>query len=100
MRSWMKKARTLILFGALMLILSACGKENLTALVPKGYGSEKSFYLIVLTTIVMTFVFLSVMIIYIIVLIRFRMKKSQEVYILKQVNVIKTLEIACSVILI
>src|SRR5699024_10482557 len=86
MRSWMKKARTLILFGALMLILSAFGKENLTTLVTKGYGSEKSFYLIVLTTIVMTFVFLSVMIIYIIVLIRFRKKKGQEDYIPKQVE--------------
>jgi len=98
MRSWMKKARTLILFGALMLILSACGKENLTALVPKGYGSEKSFYLIVLTTIVMTFVFLSVMIIYIIVLIRFRKKKGQEDYIPKQVEGNKTLETVWTVI--
>lgn len=98
MGSWMKKARTLIIFAVLTLILSACGKDNLTALVPKGYGAEKSFYLIILTTVVMTFVFLAVMIVYVIVLIRFRKKKGDEDYIPKQVEGNKTLETVWTII--
>ena len=94
----MRKMRTTFLFSSLILILAGCGKENLTALVPKGYGAESSFRLIILTTLVMTFVFLSVIIIYTIVLIRFRRKKGQEDYIPKQVEGNKTLETVWTVI--
>src|SRR5690625_1567896 len=82
----------------LALLLSGCGKENLSALIPKGYSADSSFYLIVLTTAVMTFVFLAVMLIYTIVLIRFRRKKGQEDYIPKQVEGSKTLETIWTVI--
>src|SRR5690625_2800850 len=98
MRSLMRKMRTTLLFSSLILILAGCGKENLTALVPNGYGAESSFRLIILTILVMTFVFLSVIIIYTIVLIRFRRKKGQEDYIPKQVEGNKTLETVWTVI--
>lgn len=98
MKGWLGKLRALVLFGSLALILSGCGKENLTALVPKGYGAEESFYLIVLTTIVMTFVFLVVLIVFIIVLARFRKKKGDEEFIPKQVEGNKTLEMVWTII--
>lgn len=93
MIDWMRKVRTLIVLSSFVLLLAGCGKENLTALVPKGYGAEKSMELIILTTVVMSFVFLVVVILLTIVLIRFRQKKGQEDYIPKQVEGSVPLEI-------
>src|SRR5699024_9476176 len=84
--------------GLLTLVLSGCGKENLSALIPKGYGAESSMNLIILSTVVMTFVFLVVIIIFTIVLFRFRRKKGREDYIPKQVEGSKTLETVWTVI--
>lgn len=98
MRGWMGKFRTLFLLSMLALFLSGCGKENLTALVPKGYGSESSFNLIILTTVVMSFVFLAVLIVFVIVLLKFRKKKGQEDYIPKQVEGNQTLETIWTII--
>ncbi|MUK89563.1 cytochrome c oxidase subunit II [Ornithinibacillus sp. L9] len=98
MLGWMGKFRALFLLGSLALVLSGCGKENLTALVPKGYGAESSMDLIILTTVIMLFVFAVVMVIYVITLIRFRKKKGQEDYIPKQVEGNQTLETVWTVI--
>src|SRR5699024_10608388 len=98
MKGFKGKFRVLFLLSSLALFLSGCGKENLSALIPKGYGADSSFYLIILTTVVMTFVFLAVMIIYVIVLIRYRKKKGEENYIPKQVEGNKTLETVWTVI--
>ncbi|HEX6595277.1 MAG TPA: cytochrome c oxidase subunit II [Bacillota bacterium] len=98
MKGWMGKIRALFVLGSLALFLSACGKENLTALVPKGYGAEASMDLIVLTTIVMTSVFLVVVIWLSLVLIKFRRKKGQEDYIPKQVEGNQALETIWTVI--
>jgi cytochrome c oxidase subunit 2 len=98
MKGWMGKFRALFLLGSMALILSGCGKENLTSLVPKGYGAESSFNLIVLTTAVMTFVFLVVLITFVIVLLRFRRKKGQEDFIPKQVEGSQTLETVWTII--
>ena len=98
MRNWKGKIRTLFLFSSLVLILSGCGRENLSALIPKGYGADSSMYLIILTTVVMTFVFLAVMIVYVIVIIRFRKKKGDEDYIPVQVEGNKTLETVWTII--
>ncbi|HLR66027.1 cytochrome c oxidase subunit II [Virgibacillus alimentarius] len=98
MKGWMGKIKALALLSSLALFLSGCGKDNLTALVPKGYGSEVSFNLIILTTVVMTFVFLAVIITYVIVLLRFRKKKGQEDFIPKQVEGNQTLETIWTVI--
>ncbi|SHF48697.1 cytochrome c oxidase subunit II [Ornithinibacillus halophilus] len=98
MKGWMGKIKALSLLGFLALILSGCGKENLTALVPKGYGAEVSMDLIILTTVVMLVVFAVVMAIFIFVLIRFRKKKGQEDFIPKQVEGNHTLETVWTVI--
>lgn len=98
MRGWMGKSKVLLLLGTLVLLLSGCGKDNLTALVPKGYGSESSMNLIVLTTAIMSVVFLVVVVALIIVLMRFREKKGQENYIPKQVEGNQTLETVWTVI--
>src|SRR5690625_6919753 len=92
MRKWLGKSKFLLVLVILTFIVTGCGHEDLSALIPKGYGADSSFYLIVLTTIVMTFVFLAVMIIYVTVLIRFRKKKGEEDYIPKQIEGNKTLE--------
>ncbi|WP_067728242.1 cytochrome c oxidase subunit II [Oceanobacillus damuensis] len=86
MKGWMGKSKALFLFTMLALFLAGCGKENLTALEPKGYGADKSMELILLTTIIMVGVFLVVMLIYVIALIRFRKKKGKEDFIPKQVE--------------
>lgn len=93
MKGWTGKLRALFLLGSIALILSGCGKENLTALVPKGYGADTSMKLIILTTIIMLAVFAVVMIVYVIVLLRFRKRKGREDYVPKQVEGNKTLEI-------
>ncbi|MFD1038746.1 cytochrome c oxidase subunit II [Virgibacillus byunsanensis] len=98
MIGWMGKFRALFLLSLVALVLSGCGKENLTALVPKGYGAESSMDLIILTTVVMLFVFLIVMLVYVIVLVRFRKKKGQEDFIPKQVEGNKTLETIWTII--
>lgn len=98
MKGWMGKTKALLLFTMLTLFLTACGKENLTALAPKGYGAESSMNLIILTTLIMVGVFVVVMIIYVIALVRFRRKKGQEDYIPKQVEGNHTLETVWTII--
>lgn len=98
MKGWMGKLRTFIILGSLAFILSGCGRDNLTALVPKGYGAEVSLKLIILTTVVMTFVFIAVVIIYIIVLMKFRKKKGDPVINPEQVEGNKTLEAVWTII--
>src|SRR5690625_7570058 len=98
MRGWMGKFKALFLLSSLALILSGCGTENLTALVPKGYGAESSFNLIILTTAVMSLVVLAVVIVFVIVLLRYRKKKGQEDFIRKQVEGNQTLETVWTVI--
>ncbi|WP_430786170.1 cytochrome c oxidase subunit II [Virgibacillus flavescens] len=98
MKGWMGKLRALTLFSSLALILSGCGQENLSALIPKGYGAEKSLDLIILTAVVMLFVLVIVMLLYVTVLVRFRKKKGQKDFIPKQVEGNKTLETIWTVI--
>src|SRR5699024_5461552 len=98
MRGWKGKFKALFILSSLPLILSSYGKENLTALVPKGYGAGSSFNIIILTTAVLTLVFLAVVIVFVIVLLRYRKKKGQEDFIPKQVEGNQTLETIWTVI--
>lgn len=98
MKGWMGKLRTFIILGSLAFILSGCGRDNLTALVPKGYGAEVSMQLIILTTVVMTLVFIVVMIIYILVLMKFRKKKGDKVINPEQTEGNKLLETVWTII--
>ncbi|ENH98359.1 cytochrome c oxidase subunit II [Gracilibacillus halophilus YIM-C55.5] len=98
MKGWISKLRTLSLFAFMVLILSACGKENLTSLVPKGYGAEQSFNVMIISILVMIIVFVVVMAIYLYVILRFRRKKGQEDDIPKQTEGNKTLETIWTII--
>lgn len=84
MRGWMGKTKVFFVFTLLALFLAGCGIENLTALEPKGYGAEKSMDLIILTTLIMTGVFVVVMVIYVITLVRFRRKKDRKIMFLNK----------------
>lgn len=97
MKSWMGKVKAAVLFVIVAIVLAGCGKENLTALDPKGYGAEKSMDLIILTTLIMLGVFVVVMIIWTIVVVRFRRKKGDDT-IPKQVEGSKKLETVWTVI--
>ena len=98
MKGWMGKLRTALLLGSVMFILSACGRDNLTALVPKGYGADISMDLIILTTVVMTGVLIVVMILFTIALVKFRKKKGDPVITPEQVEGHKTLEAVWTII--
>lgn len=98
MKGWMGKFRALFLLGSLSLLLAGCGKENLTALDPKGYGAEQSLDLIIISIVVMVFVFLVVMLIYTVVLFRFREKKHDKGFVPKQTEGNKALEALWTII--
>src|SRR5699024_1764177 len=97
MKEWMGKLRSLLVLGSIVLVLSACGRDNLTALVAKGYGADISMKLIILTTAVMTFVFIVAMIVMVIVLLRYRKKKGDRVLYTGQVQGKKMLETVCTI---
>lgn len=98
MKSWAGKVKGLLLLGILSVLLAGCGRDNLTALVPKGYGAEVSFKLIVLTTLIMTGVFIVVMILLVIVLVRYRKRKGDPVITPEQVEGNKALEAIWTII--
>lgn len=98
MRDWMGKFRSLFLFGALALILSGCGEENLSALKPEGYGAELILDLMMISIAIMVFVFIIVMAIYTFVLFRYRQKKNEKDLIPKQTEGNKALEVIWTVI--
>lgn len=98
MKDWLGRFKAIILLGLLTVVLAGCGKENLTALAPKGGTADSSFYLIILTTIVMTLVFISVVIPFIIVLFKFRKKKGDPDIIPEQVEGNQKLETIWTII--
>lgn len=98
MKGWMGRFRALFLLSGLTLLLSGCGKPYLSALQPKGEGSEMLFNLMLLSIGIMIFVFLVVIIIYTYVVLKFRQKKGQEDYIPKQTEGSHLLETVWTVI--
>src|SRR5690625_88737 len=98
MKTWLGKFKSITLLGLLTIVLAGCGKENLTALSPKGGSADTSLYLIILTTIVMSLVFLAVVIPFIIVLFRFRKKKGDAEFIPEQVEGNQKLETIWTII--
>lgn len=83
----------LTLFGMLLLVLTGCGEENLSALRPKGTGAEISFDLMMLSIYIMLIVFFVVVIIFTYVIIKFRMRRGDEEIIPEQVEGNTTLEV-------
>lgn len=98
MKGLIGRFRALLILGSVAFILAGCGKENLTTLIPKGHGAKVSLNLIILTTVVMSLVFIVVMIIYVIVLVRFRKRKGDKVVNPEQVEGNRTLETVWTII--
>ncbi|WP_416826971.1 cytochrome c oxidase subunit II [Ectobacillus polymachus] len=95
----MKKKRRLILFVSVMaLLLSACGKDFQSTLIPKGEAAKMQYDLLLLSSAIMVGVVIVVTAIFIYVLIRFRRKKGMEHVVPEQVEGNNKLEIIWTII--
>ena len=84
------KWRLISLFGILALVLSGCGEPYLSALKPAGEVADMQYDLMKLSTLIMVGVIVIVMVIFFIVMVRFRRKDDK---IPKQVEGSHKLEI-------
>jgi cytochrome c oxidase subunit II len=89
--------RLIPLLAIFATVLTGCGNENLSALVPKGPVAAEQYWLIMLSIGIMTFVLIAVFIIYAYVLLKFRARKGETGYP-KQVEGNHKLEIIWTVI--
>jgi len=89
--------RILPLFAGFALLLSACGREDLSALNPQGPVAKQQFDLMVIAITIMSIVVVVVFSLSIYVLFRFRRRKGDK-SIPKQVEGNHTLEIIWTVI--
>ncbi|UHA75008.1 cytochrome c oxidase subunit II [Paenibacillus sp. 481] len=97
MKRWHAMKRLLPLFAGLVLLLSACGREDLSTLNPQGPIAEKQLGLMQLSITIMTFVVIVVFGIAIYVVIRYRRRPGSN-EIPKQVEGSHKLEIIWTVI--
>ncbi|MGN7469577.1 cytochrome c oxidase subunit II [Brevibacillus sp. SAFN-007a] len=97
MKGWQQFWRQLSLFGLLALVLTGCGKDELSALKPSGPVAAMQYDLMKLSSAIMIGVFLVVMLIFTYVLIRYRKRPGQQ-GIPKQVEGNHALEILWTVI--
>ena len=89
--------RILPLFALMTLLLSACGRADLSALNPQGPVAQDQFNLMMIAVAVMTIVCAAVIIIWLYVLFRFRRRKGDNT-IPKQIEGNHKLEIVWTVI--
>jgi cytochrome c oxidase subunit II len=94
---WNAARRLIPLFALLSIVLAGCGKENLSALDPKGPVASEQLWLILLSVGIMTLVLVVVFVLYAYVLVKFRDRKGQTGYP-KQVEGNHKLEIIWTVI--
>lgn len=78
MKRWQAVKRLLPLLAMFSLLLSGCGREDLSALNPQGPVAQGQLGLIKLSISIMTLVIVVVLVIGVYVLIRFRRKKGQN----------------------
>ena len=97
MKGWQQFWRQLSLFGLLALVLTGCGKDELSALKPSGPVAAMQYDLMMLSSAIMIGVFVVVMLIFTYVLIRYRKRPGQQ-GIPKQVEGNHALEILWTVI--
>ncbi|WP_195574496.1 cytochrome c oxidase subunit II [Paenibacillus sp. 1001270B_150601_E10] len=97
MKRWHAAKRLLPLFAGLVLLLSACGREDLSAINPQGPVAEQQYGLMTLSISIMTLVVVVVFAISFYVIIRYRRKPGQN-DIPKQVEGNHKLEIIWTVI--
>jgi cytochrome c oxidase subunit 2 len=98
MNRWQNLWRFIPLFGLMMLLLTGCGSDTISALRPRGPVARDQLFLMKLSLGIMVIVVLVVFAIYIYVLVRFRRKKGEKDIIPKQVEGSHTLEIIWTVV--
>ncbi|OZM58454.1 cytochrome c oxidase subunit II [Lottiidibacillus patelloidae] len=98
MKIWQKLSRIVPLFALLTLVLSGCGRDNLTALVPKGEGAEINYSMMMISLYIMIGVLVVVFAIYTYVVIKYRKRPGQENVIPKQTEGNHLLELVWTVI--
>ncbi|WLR43656.1 cytochrome c oxidase subunit II [Bacillus carboniphilus] len=97
MKKWLTKGRPLALFAMLALFLAGCGEPFLSTLRPAGEVASDQYSLMVLSTLMMSFVVVVVTIIFIYVVLKFRRREGDK-SIPKQVEGSHKLEIIWTVI--
>jgi cytochrome c oxidase subunit II len=97
MKIWQKLSR-IVPFALLTLVLSGCGREDLTALVPKGEGAEINYSMMMISLYIMIGVLVAVFAIYTYVVIKYRKRPGQENEIPKQTEGNHLLELVWTVI--
>ncbi|RPF56120.1 cytochrome c oxidase subunit II [Aquisalibacillus elongatus] len=98
MKGWMSKFKASFALVVLALVLSGCGDPFLSALQPKGEGAGMIYDLMILSIVIMLFVFAVVMVIYAFVIYKYRQKKDDPDYIPKQTEGNHALETLWTVI--
>ncbi|MCZ8523239.1 MULTISPECIES: cytochrome c oxidase subunit II [Paenibacillus] len=95
---WQNLWRFIPLFGLMMLLLTGCGDDTISALRPRGPVARDQLFLMKLSFGIMLLVVVVVFVLYLYVLVRFRKKKSDKDIIPKQVEGSHTLEIIWTVV--
>lgn len=98
MNRWQNLWRFTPLFGLMMLLLTGCGSDTISALRPRGPVARDQLFLMQLSLGIMVLVVVVVFAIYVYVLVRFRKKKGEKDIVPKQVEGSHTLEIIWTVI--
>jgi cytochrome c oxidase subunit 2 len=98
MNRWQNLWRYIPLFGLMMLLLSGCGSDKISALRPRGPVARDQMFLMELSLGIMVLVTIVVFAIYVYVLVRFRKKKGDKDIVPKQVEGNHMLEIIWTVI--
>jgi cytochrome c oxidase subunit II len=98
MMKGLKKWRLFSLLAVMMVFLSGCGEDYISALKPSGQVGKEQFNLLMLATGIMTLVVVVVSVIYLLAFLKFRRSKVGENVIPKQVEGSHTLEIIWTVI--
>lgn len=86
MMKGIKKWRLFALLTTLLVFLSGCGREEISALIPAGKVAQDQFNLLMLSSAVMAFVIIVVSIIFVLAIVKFRRSKVGEDMIPEQVE--------------
>lgn len=98
MMKGLKKWGLFSLLAAMMVFLSGCGEEFISALKPAGEVAREQYRLLLIAIVIMTIVVVVVTVIYLIAFFKFRRSKVGEDVIPKQVEGSHKLEIIWTVI--
>ncbi|TCP30501.1 cytochrome c oxidase subunit 2 [Scopulibacillus darangshiensis] len=97
MKKWRLSLRLFPLF-AIALLLSGCGKEGLSTLIPMGTVAKEQADLMLFSLLIMVLVMVVVIVLFTYAIIKFRKKRGQEDFIPKQVEGNAKLELLWTII--